>query len=224
MTFTLKDFETLQKNFTDTATIFLKRRNVRQIRELKGDTERRDELLLLSSTLKELDRIMKDTKAQDQTPYQEIYYGAMLVLRRYAVHHQGVSSQFYDSMNLTINDKGNPPTPQQQASYIQAFNDFLKLIYVNEDSTQGLKTKHALDSISIEKLISFIRLSYQLEKEVCLERIKAIENPATTKATKTNIDEVNNSLTNVNQYPFKKQTSPSAVKGFESFERYSFTR
>jgi hypothetical protein len=166
MTFALRDFDAIKKHFNDTITVILDRDNLKSIGELPP--KRKEEFLFLKAVLKELEALIQKNPRGSKQLYIEIFYGAMLVINKdiennlgHLETHSTLSDRLIDGMGIT---KTSAPDKHQVFSYYQALNNFLKIIYKDEDSRNGLKPTHALDSVSLDKLVTFVNTSYKLEE------------------------------------------------------------
>lgn len=167
MTFALKDFDTIKKHFNDTIKLLLIREKKDSINELPK--KRKEEVLFLKSILTELETRFR-ANPRDVNLYTEIFYGAMLVISQDIVANLGHLEKRENSLLFSRLKDGmgiiDPKTPDQHQSYryYQSLNNFLKLLYKDEDSRNGLKSTHALDSVPLDKLVTLVATSYRLEE------------------------------------------------------------
>ena len=234
MTFALKDFQALKKHFNDTVIIILKRELKHYLKENDIDLDnhklsepefevllanlikripekRREELLFLKSVITDLNaRIIKD-QPRIMKPYIEIVYGAMSVVEQDIKDNLGWGEAPEGSMlyNRLKEAKGVTatefPDHHQEASYYRAINNYLQLIFKEEDSRKGLKLPNALDSVSLDKLVTFAHTSYQLEENANKSITAAYAGEGKTEA-------------HVNNYQITKNIAPTAIVHFTSWD------
>lgn len=160
MTFALKDFEHLKKHFNDCVAFVLKRDGKEKISDLPS--RRRDELQFLTSVIAELETHKITTESVNTL------YGAMLVTNQDIVNRMksGEStSKVLDRLNLGMGITDSvKPSNDQYATFYKSLNRFLNLIYVENDSRQGFKKEHALQTVPAPKLVDFAKIGFQLEE------------------------------------------------------------
>ncbi|WP_298628330.1 hypothetical protein [uncultured Legionella sp.] len=182
MTFALKDFEYLKKHFNDCVEFVLKRDHKEKIADLPS--RRRDELQFLTTVIAELDKQIAvlnidkqlervkiesraDKRAELLKPYVNILYGAMLITNQDIVKrmHSGEStSKVLDRLNIAMGlDKGKPSDTQFD-TFFKSINNFLNLIYADNDSRKGFKKEHILQTVPALKLVQFAKIGFELEE------------------------------------------------------------
>lgn len=165
MTFALKEFADLKSHFNDTVRLLLRGKDSID----KLDNPRKYELQYLSAVLNILEGRIQEAKPRSTKPYAEIFYGAMMVITQDIQDNLGMmeykeNSQLYnrlqDCMGIT---ESNKPTPQQTVEYTKALNRFMSLIYVNNDSRNGLAKEHGLKNV--DELAKLTLLGFQEEQK-----------------------------------------------------------
>ena len=209
MTFALRDFDIVKKKFNEAITTMLRREKVDLIDELSQ--RRKEEYQFLVAVFNELETRIKDSKTSNLKPFIEIFYGAMLVIQQ-DVRDNVVwpekpekSLLFQDLDQIMGIDPDNIPSIHQYAAWHAALNNFLPLIYKNQDSRQGLASPNALDAVSIDRLTIFIKTSCTLEEA------------AANKITKAFVSD--GKATQVNLYKVTKDTPASALAGFTTWKK-----
>lgn len=177
MTFALKDFDELKRQFNDdvVTVILLREQREKSLKELPKiedlPPKRRDELLFLTAILKELDSHKSSNRVA-------AFYGAMLLIQKDIELHlnsEGINlvtrletkenSLLYTSLNelMGISDK-NKPTDLQVAEFYKESNHFLARIFTEHDSRKGLNKQHALQVIPFERLAALVKTGYKQEE------------------------------------------------------------
>lgn len=174
MTLALKDYNELKSKFNDCIAFVLKREDKKEISQLPS--RRRDELQFLTSVIKELDARISEAKINDQRPekrpellkpYVNILYGAMCVINQDITNRMTSlesGSRVQERLELAMGMKDAQPSPEQYVTFYKSLNNFLNLIYVDNDSRKGFKKEHALMSIPVHKLEAFANISFEKEE------------------------------------------------------------
>lgn len=170
MTFVLKDFEELKKQFKDATTVILKHYSKEKIADLAEP--RKNELQFLTAVLAELETrsAIYKTKA-NLKPFVNIFYGAMLVIAKDIENNLGRMEKKENSLLYTslmecmgITEKVKPDA-HQYMEFFKGLNAFLPLIFVEQNSRKGLNSKHALDIVPLQNLATLVTTSYMLDKD-----------------------------------------------------------
>ncbi|BCA94489.1 hypothetical protein TUM19329_08500 [Legionella antarctica] len=210
MTFTPKDFEALKKHFNDTVTVLLKRDGKEPEKHTINDlTKRKEETLFLKAVLTELENRITENAPKSLKPYAEIFYGAQALIQQDIEDNRGwgeseglLHGRLSDGMGIT---ETNHPDLYQQVRHISKLNNFLKLVYPEGDSRNGLLIPNVLSSVPLDKLTALIAKGYQLEETA---RKKLTESYLADGKTEGHA----NSLTVTHDIP------ESAIAQFETFD------
>ncbi|KTD08992.1 substrate of the Dot/Icm secretion system [Legionella gratiana] len=169
MTFELKELSTLKKEFNDAVDVLLKRDKKGKIEDLANP--RKYELQYLSSILNRLEEQVTEKTMKPQIA-AITFYGAMQTVMRDIENKRGMfdsSGLLSDSLaniigiNAEISAE-NKPDLYQTAKFYTAINEFLKQIFVNNDSRKGFKKDHILRAIPTNHLNELVETSYLLSK------------------------------------------------------------
>ncbi|KTD56412.1 hypothetical protein [Legionella shakespearei] len=179
MTFALKDFGTLKKEFNDKVIVILKREqldkgleNLPKVEDLPP--RRRDEILFLTTVLSQLEA-QKELKSHEKST---IFYGAMLLIQKDIKNNlntEGINiiarqeklenSLLNSSLNEVMNKSAeNAPTNLQLTDFYREINAFMRRIFTESDSRKGLSKSHALQVIPFERLAVLANTAYKLEE------------------------------------------------------------
>lgn len=199
MTLALKDLPALRKSFEDTLVIYLNEPDTTKHDELikKLDPKRQDEIQFIRTLYSELAKLEQQNRQQTKKPnvshHAKIVYGAYLMILQDLENNLGYGEKKERSIlwqrlnsDMGITDT-EQLTAQQKANYQNAFNDFFKLIFRNNDSRQGLRGAEgfAFTCIPAPKLITFAKIGYELEKEAFITANKELTLQDETGTSKT---------------------------------------
>lgn len=170
MTFELKELSTLKKEFNDAVDVLLRRDKKGKIEDLSNP--RKYELQYLSSILNRLEEQINERSMKSQ--FAAItFYGAMLTVMRDIENKRGMlnsSGLLNDSLadiigiNAEVSEE-NKPSIYQTNKFYTSINEFLKQIFVNNDSRQGFKKDHILRAIPTAHLSELVETSYLLSTD-----------------------------------------------------------
>ncbi|KTD61295.1 substrate of the Dot/Icm secretion system [Legionella santicrucis] len=169
MTFELKELSTLKKEFNDAVDVLLKRDKKGKIEDLSNP--RKYELQYLSAILNRLEEQVSDKTIKSQAAALT-FYGAMQTVMRDIENKRGMldsSGLLSDSLAniIGINSEvraENKPDLYQTSKFYTALNEFLKQIFINNDSRKGFKKDHILRAIPTNHLNELVETSYLLSK------------------------------------------------------------
>ncbi|HAT2009532.1 TPA: lpg0634 family Dot/Icm T4SS effector [Legionella pneumophila] len=209
MTFVLKEFDTLKSHFNDTVKIILQREKKDKIEDLPNP--RKEELQFLTAVLNQLEAKIDELKPRSLASYVHVFYGAMLLVCKDVENNLRVMEKKENSLLFTrlmdgmgISDE-NIPTSDQNIMFYRGLNKFLNFIYESNDSRKGLKKEHFLQVLSLKKIYSLAKLSYEQEE--------AAENNALTKLTADG-----KTKANANSFHVEKPIDSSIVEQFKSWD------
>lgn len=196
MTFALKEFGILKKEFSDKVTVILKREQQLKALEKLPTVEdlpprRRDEILFLTTVISQLDA-QKDLKNHEKST---IFYGAMLLIQKDIENNlntEGINilarqetlegSLLYNGLNEVMNKSAeNAPTNLQLTDFYREINAFMKRIFTESDSRKGLSKVHALQVIPFERLAALANTAYKLEEAATRASIAEMNHEGKTK-------------------------------------------
>lgn len=207
MTFVLKKFETLKKEFNRAVTLMLDVKKVSDIKELKEP--RRSELLFLQTLFTEIENEIKISK-KSTNEHSYILYGAMQLIIKDIENNLGKGA-YVENSNLYTNlrscmgiTKDNDLNPQQLTKCYKELNQYLLAIFNQNDSSKGFAEKFALQCISMDKLVVLVNASYTLEKEAYESEAKSLTTEGTTSA-------------NLSAFKLQKEINKEMLKPFVSW-------
>lgn len=180
MTFVLKEFSELKKHFADTVAIFLARAKVKSLEELSSP--RKDQLLFLMLVLDQLDEQIKNDSARNLGAYASRFYAAMLVVNQDARNNLSTikgeteaGSKLIQRLNDCLNiTEENKPELKQRAAWHRGLNELLNVLYESHDSRQGFNKNHPFVAIKHSKLLTLVKLSYELEEKATVEAFNSL--------------------------------------------------
>ncbi|MBL7480404.1 hypothetical protein [Legionella bononiensis] len=169
MTLVLKDFDELERQFNDCVAFVLKREKKDSIAALPS--RRRDELQFLSTIIHELKTQITNAKSGEKravaTRSVDVLYAAMNVIiadidrSKSAYESSGkVKERLNIAMGISVEHQ---PSPDQAAKFYKSLNQFMKQIYVDDDSRKGFKKDHILQSVPMDKLVKFAKICFEFE-------------------------------------------------------------
>lgn len=170
MTFELKELSTLKKEFNDAVDVLLKRdKKIKKIEDLSNP--RKYELQYLTAILSRLEEQVSERTIKPQVAALT-FYGAMQTVMRDIENKRGMldsSGLLSDSLANIIGINAevraeNKPDLYQTSKFYTALNEFLKQIFINNDSRKGFKKEHILHVIPTNHLNELIETSYLLSK------------------------------------------------------------
>ncbi|KTC83757.1 hypothetical protein [Legionella cincinnatiensis] len=169
MTFELKELSTLKREFNDAVDVLLKRDKKGKIEDLSNP--RKYELQYLSAILNRLEEQVSDKTIKPQVAALA-FYGAMQTVMRDIENKRGMldsSGLLSDSLAniIGINSEvraENKPDLYQTSKFYTALNEFLKQIFINNDSRKGFKKDHILRAIPTNHLNELVETGYLLSK------------------------------------------------------------
>lgn len=168
MTFVLKKFEALKKEFNRAVTLVLDVKKVSDINDLKEP--RKSELLFLQTLFTEIEKEIKISK-KTTNEHSFILYGAMLLIikdiemnlsKGSYIENSNLYTSLRSCMGIT---KDNDLNPQQLTKCYKELNLYLLPIFKQNDSSQGFAENFALQCLEMNKLVSLLTTSYDLEKK-----------------------------------------------------------
>ena len=212
MTFVLKDFEALKEHFNKTIRVLLIRDYGQEEAKKKTITDlksRKEEVLFLNAVLTELEERIKHNNPKSLEPFVEIFYGAQTLIQQDTKDNLG----YFDSDGLLFNrlnlgmgiTESDFPDNYQKARHYKVLNNFLKLIYKEGDSRNGLQVPNALDAVPLQKLTTLITKGHQLEE-------------AAQKKITEGYHEAGKTEGHANSFPVAYDVPASAIAKFDSFE------
>ncbi len=188
MTLVLKELKDLKGHLTATIRI-LWHKHIEEKEIPKNTPEeelinqlhevRRNELLYLWGVITELEARIEKDKPETAKPYVDIYYGAIYTTikhieeKLYFWEDDGLLKERLE-MALRNDTKEvidtNTPDNYQFIDFYSSLNAFLKLIFKENDSRNGLTPSrdlapNTLSKIPPEQLAEFVHFSYQFEEE-----------------------------------------------------------
>ncbi len=209
MTFALKDFEALKKHFNDTVKVLLLReKKDPETHEIKDLEKRREETLFLKAVLTELEARITSNTPRNLKPYAEIFYGAQALILQDIEDHRGYTEKpglLHDRIIEGLGMESSHPDIYQEAKHFGAFNSFMKLMYIEGDSRNGLQTPNAMDSVPFDKLTSLITKGHQLEEAAQKKITRAFLSGGKTEA-------------HANGFNVTQDIPASAIAQFTTFE------
>lgn len=184
MTLVLKELKELKAHLSDTIRILWHKHIGKESSKHTPEEElisalhepRKSELFYLWGVMSILEARIETEHPETEKPYVEIYYGALYSTIKHIeqnVHIWQDEGLLKERLQLAIrNDKEGDATPDhyQFVDFYRSLNAFLKLIFKNYDSRNGLVSAILLSTSSIakippEKLAELIHISYQFEEE-----------------------------------------------------------
>jgi len=178
MTFTLQDYNQLKKKYYDTKVAVLSKHEKDSIELLKAD--RREPMKFIEYVIEELD---KQIKKQVETPpkkyhhktipinQREILTAAMHLMSTVITSRLSLSSLSLDSLlrnrldtDLEITADNIPGNVISYELY-RKLNQFLRIVFNDKDSRNGIDPNNPLRYIDQDTLIIYIKRSYELEEE-----------------------------------------------------------
>ncbi|CAM3004306.1 hypothetical protein [Legionella worsleiensis] len=166
MKFFLKDFESLKAGFYECYEFMHKRKTT-------IDERRKDGLEFLKMVIEELDSQI----AREKTPNlvlklnekcASVLYGAMCMIKEDIERNRRVgesNGKMFEYMDKSMGiDDENKPSPQQYVTFYKTFNQFMRQIYIKNNSLHGFNTRHKFMSLPLEKLVQFVKTSFELEQ------------------------------------------------------------
>ncbi|CEG58502.1 hypothetical protein [Legionella fallonii] len=223
MTLVLKEFDFLKKDLDDTVKVIwhdkIKNKEMPKdpiIEELIveiPEERRRNELLFLKGVMNELEKRIREDRPEDLTPYIDIYYGALYVVKEHMRKNLGrlenlglLEKRLNKGIGLS---ETNTPDNYQLATFYSSINAFLKLLFKDNDSRNNLALSNVagnpMSKIPLEKLGEIIDISYVLEEETRHNITKSYLGDGTTEA-------------NAAHYHAPIDIPDSAIRQFASFE------
>ncbi|RUR18500.1 type IV secretion protein Dot [Legionella sp. km535] len=170
MTLVLKDFEHLKSHFNDCVAFVLLREKKNEIANLPP--RRRDELQFLSTLIQELDTLITQAKATEKRAVTarsvNTLYAAMNVIiadidRSKSAYES--SGKVKDRLNIAMGITAeHQPSAEQYVMFYKSFNQFMKQIYVENDSRNGFKKGHIFQTVPMDKLVKFTKIGFEFEE------------------------------------------------------------
>lgn len=175
MTFVLKEFTQLRKDFNKNLDVFLGHAKADSVDDIK-DLARKDQVNFLLTVLSQ--------QTKSATPNSAVFYGAMLLICHNikASLTTGTRSLLLNLLKSTmgITETAQPELYQSRICY-KSLNKFLTRSFEQGDSRNGLDVNHPFKTISLEALAALMKTSYQLEEASHSNITKTYTQEGTTK-------------------------------------------
>lgn len=184
MMFKLRDFDLIKNDIAQTEEI-LKTRDESNEHNKKFDGDRLNQFLFIQSIINELTNRRTTENPKTTLVYSAILYGAMLLIQKdikdklHMFQSSLLSDRLSTAMGITASQK---PSNYQVAEYHRFCNQFLSVLFIDQDSRNGIYFDNPLKTVPIKDLIELVKKSYKLEHKFHNLAIDEMKAEATTKA------------------------------------------
>ncbi|MDR3443278.1 MAG: hypothetical protein P4L65_09690 [Legionella sp.] len=213
MTIGIKDLRALKIDFDNAVKSVLANESslasgAKNIGKIEDTGETRKPILVLLNVV--LNHLIAQAEKNDKSIglpiafYPHAFYGLVGIARAH-IHKTRWTALFDSTLDHILSTIGqdkkspNKPDVEQAAEFTIAINEYLKTLFKDSDSRQGINAQHPLHEIPTEYLRKFLTLGYELENVAQIERINA--------ASIKTIDE----SADTNHYKAKKEPPKSAI-------------
>lgn len=215
MTFILKDFKQLKSHYANNIDIFLKSKEMDSIDQLEN--ARKYQAQFLAAVINEL-----STRNINDKIKSTILYGAMLLIVQDIEDSLKIKSDLrnglYKAMDIS---EGKNPSTFQLAECYRNLNNFLNLVFVDQDSRKGINPSNIFKNVGIKNLVSLLTKSYKKEQITHDSEIAQLK-----PETKTNA--------NISNYKPLKEIPASAIafvphwaellNGYNELKKHEFSK
>ncbi len=170
MTLILKGYAELKKDLEKAIAVELKKYRIETVEQLT-DSDRRNQIIFLQYIIGILDK--RNLPPAEST---NILYGAMSLISTTIDNSLGLpiignsipilsqESLFRNGLNVAMGIDVNQPSNSQLKQFYSSLNQFLLLLFNNNDSRNGYNPTNELQFVPLDHLMNFVKTSYELEE------------------------------------------------------------